>query len=728
MDEDFDASKSDKEIHEVIAEYHRLNAHKSQITPKEFVAKHPQHAIALQRYFEHTGAEDSESHLPIPEQTMSQSTAEDAGDDHQTVDFTLKSVSKAGFSDSLPREFGRYKILDELGRGAMGAVYLAHDSQLDRKVALKIPQFSGAIKPDQLKRFYREARAAGRLHHPGICPVYDVGEIAGQHFITMAFIEGRTLRDYFKNSDRLESKHIAHVIAKIAVAMAEAHDQGVVHRDLKPANIMMDKNSDPVVMDFGLARRAAENEVSLTHTGTVIGTPAYMSPEQVDGDRTKVGPAADIYSLGVIFYELLSGKLPFTGTLTSVLKQIATEQPKPPSGLEANVDPKLDQLCLAMMAKNARDRPSTMHQVAKVLSRWSSKNYQSMGQSERHSETVTRGPQQLTSESTTALEIESNLPESVESIERTVSLFPGEKLSETTYVTASDSSKSRGKTPYLKVLGGISVAALLAGAVFYIATLGDERSAETIQHNIAGTDSTSPKEYETINALRFTGNQGLDDVRAPIPYFDGPFTMECWVQPFSGPGPTVDGKPAIRGVVRMWNQTFLQMDLTSDEDKPRWAFVMAGREKDTFYVANSDLIDELPNQPIHLAAVFDDSRSMRLFVNGVLQTAPLEFWPARTLVQSKTLQLAPPKLDDPLMIGMYNFEGIIDEVRISSCARYNDSFLPSQKFGVDPQTVGLYHLDEGEVDVLRDSSGQKNNGRIRNVQWLHSSAGPEDAR
>jgi len=186
----------------------------------------------------------------------------------------------------------------------------------------------------------------------------------------MAYIEGRPLRDFSKSSKRQTGKQTARVIRKIALAMAEAHEHDVIHRDLKPANVMIDKKNEPVVMDFGLARRTADMEEKLTHTGTVIGTPAYMSPEQVDGDNANVGPPADIYSLGVMFYELLTGELPFQGSLMSILKQISMKDPRPPVELHGDIDPFLQDLCLKMLAKEASDRPASMADVAKSLSDW----------------------------------------------------------------------------------------------------------------------------------------------------------------------------------------------------------------------------------------------------------------------------------------------------------------------------------------------------------------------
>ncbi len=288
-------TSAEDSVHELVAEFHRLEDQGSPISSADFIAQHSEHAEALQSYFAGIAAVNGMTDPPPLEQRFIPSDTQAVGNDQTVIEDSVSiNANRRVSADAPPTKFGRYKILKELGRGAMGAVYLAQDEQLDRKVALKIPQFGGALNSGLLERFYREARAAGNLRHPGICPVYDVGEIDGQHYITMAYIEGRPLRDFSKSSKRQADKQTARVIRKIALAMAEAHDQNVIHRDLKPANIMIDTKNEPVVMDFGLARRAAEGEERLTHTGTVIGTPAYMSPEQVDGDNENVGPAADI--------------------------------------------------------------------------------------------------------------------------------------------------------------------------------------------------------------------------------------------------------------------------------------------------------------------------------------------------------------------------------------------------------------------------------------------------
>jgi TolB-like protein len=271
---------------------------------------------------------------------------------------------------ALPEQFGRYRIIKQIGRGGMGSVYLAHDTQLDRPVALKVPHFSAADGPEVLERFTREARAAATIDHPNICPVHDVSAIDGIHYVTMAYIDGQRLSDLIEGGKPLRPRSAAVLVRKLALALAEAHRHGVIHRDLKPSNVMVRQSREPVIMDFGLARRIHQDDVRLTRSGAILGTPAYMAPEQVRGDVATLGPGCDIYSLGVILYELLTGRLPFQGPTAALLAQVLTQDPPRPSQLRADLAPALEVVCLKAMARNVEDRFRTMGEFATVLGQY----------------------------------------------------------------------------------------------------------------------------------------------------------------------------------------------------------------------------------------------------------------------------------------------------------------------------------------------------------------------
>jgi formylglycine-generating enzyme required for sulfatase activity/serine/threonine protein kinase len=268
---------------------------------------------------------------------------------------------------SLPKAFGRYRVEKVLGEGAMGMVYLARDSKLDRPVALKVPKFDD--DPEMMERFWREARSAATLLHRNICPVHDIGDIDGVHYISMAYIAGRPLSALIDRSRPQSQRSVSLIVRKLALALETAHQAGVIHRDLKPANVMLDQQNEPVIMDFGLARQLNKKEDSrLTQSGSLMGSPAYMSPEQVKGDIEHIGPTSDIYSLGVFLYEFLTGEVPFDGPASAVFGQILTQEPQKPSTFRADLDPRLEAICLKMIAKQIEERYGSMREAAKALS------------------------------------------------------------------------------------------------------------------------------------------------------------------------------------------------------------------------------------------------------------------------------------------------------------------------------------------------------------------------
>ncbi len=249
----------------------------------------------------------------------------------------------------------RYRVKKKLGFGGMGTVYLVENIDLGREEALKVPHFTEgeAADPKLRERFLREAQSAANLEHPNLCPVYHAGVHDGIYFITMRLLKGKLLTDY--TGKALPPRKAVEIVAKLAKALEAAHEKGVIHRDLKPSNVMMVSGVGPVVMDFGLAKLVKQADEKLTRTGATLGTPAYMPPEQVKGDVEHMGPASDVYSLGVILYELLTGRRPFEGPVGVVYGQILHTEPKLPSAMVPGLDRVLEGICMKAMAKRRRN-------------------------------------------------------------------------------------------------------------------------------------------------------------------------------------------------------------------------------------------------------------------------------------------------------------------------------------------------------------------------------------
>jgi serine/threonine protein kinase len=279
----------------------------------------------------------------------------------------IPSQNGGGQMLSLPREFGRYRVERELGRGGMGVVFLAHDTQLDRKAALKVLFFDLTEEATARNRFLHEARSMATLQHPNLCPIYDVGEIDGRQFLSMPYFSGKTLAARLRDDEPLSTCAVAELVRKVALAVHHAHQAGLVHRDLKPGNIMFDARGEPMIMDFGLARRARSGEETFTHSGLLIGSPAYMAPEQVEGNSQQIGPATDVWALGVILYQMLCGRRPFEGSTGSVLAKIVSSEPPPLSAHTPRVDPAIEAICLKALAKQPENRYTSARAMAEAL-------------------------------------------------------------------------------------------------------------------------------------------------------------------------------------------------------------------------------------------------------------------------------------------------------------------------------------------------------------------------
>jgi hypothetical protein len=265
--------------------------------------------------------------------------------------------------------FGDYELVRELARGGMGVVYEARQVSLNRRVAIKMILSAHLASEADVRRFYLEAKSAANLDHPNIVPIYEVGEHEGQHYFSMKLIKGSNLADRI-GAFTGDPEAAARLMATVARAVEVAHRKGIVHRDLKPANIRLDEAAQPHVSDFGLAKELGSGD-GLTKSGAVMGTPSYMSPEQAEATRGLIGPATDVYALGAILYELLTGRPPFRAdTPLDTLIQVIESQPVHPRALNAQVPRDLETICLKCLDKTPSKRFRSAQELAEELERF----------------------------------------------------------------------------------------------------------------------------------------------------------------------------------------------------------------------------------------------------------------------------------------------------------------------------------------------------------------------
>ena len=278
------------------------------------------------------------------------------------------SSSEWHISESELPEVDGYEILAELGHGGMGVVYKAHQQRLSRFVALKMIRAGSLAKPEDLARFRIEAEAVAKQRHPNIIQIFDIGEVGGLPFVALELLEGGSL-DAFLAGTPQPGEASAKLLATLARAIHAAHQAGIIHRDLKPSNVMFGADGTPKITDFGLAKRLEEE--GYTETGQVLGSPSYIPPEQAQGRAKEVGPAADVYALGAILYEMLTGRPPFKGkTPVETVMQVLNEDPVPPSHLQSQVPRDLETICLKCLAKEPHKRYPSALALADDLDRY----------------------------------------------------------------------------------------------------------------------------------------------------------------------------------------------------------------------------------------------------------------------------------------------------------------------------------------------------------------------
>src|SRR5262245_37034836 len=292
------------------------------------------------------------------------------GDDLGHIDKPLRAAARSERLVEMFGKLGDYELLEEVGRGGQGVVFRARQRSLNRTVALKVISLGQWTSQAHLKRFRREAEAAASLDHPGVVPIYEVGERDGSCYFSMKFVEGGQLDEVVKHAP-MSVRQAAELVAKVARTVHYAHEHGILHRDIKPGNILLDKKGEPHLTDFGLAR-LLETESTVTRTLEVLGTPSYMAPEQAAGNNARLTSATDVYGLGAVLYQLLTGHAPFAGGTTyETIKLLLDSEPRPPRQLNPKINRELSTICLKCLEKDPKRRYSSALGLAEDLEHWS---------------------------------------------------------------------------------------------------------------------------------------------------------------------------------------------------------------------------------------------------------------------------------------------------------------------------------------------------------------------
>jgi serine/threonine protein kinase len=392
-----DSAARKQRVDEVIAAYLQAIDAGRTPDPKEFIEKHPAIADELASFFTDR---DQFERLAKPLQAAACVPGE-YPDDVTTAlssESSTSHITTDASSGSEVRHFGDYELLEEIARGGMGVVYKARQTSLNRIVALKMILAGHLASQEDVQRFHAEAEAAANLDHPGIVPIYEIGEHNGQYYFSMGYVEGYSLAARLREGP-LPSRAAATLLKQVCEAVEYAHEHDVIHRDLKPANILLERCGEPTansqehdvfgslmsgvggstsspvrlrprITDFGLAKRLSVDS-GLTETGQILGTPSYMSPEQAAGASHRIGPTSDVYSLGAILYQLLTGRPPFQAeTALNTMTQLLDSDPVPPRLLNRNVSRDLEAICMKCLEKDPARRYPTARNLGDEMGRY----------------------------------------------------------------------------------------------------------------------------------------------------------------------------------------------------------------------------------------------------------------------------------------------------------------------------------------------------------------------
>ena len=679
---------------------------------------------------------------------------------------TLAAKSAAGNVSDLvarfeppqaPDELGRlgdFRILKLLGQGGMGAVFLAEDTQLRRPVALKLLRPEQAVQPGSAERFLREARAAAAVKHDHVVTIYQVSQAHGLPFIAEELLEGESLEDCLKREHKIPIGEALRIGREIAAGLAAAHARGVLHRDVKPANVFLQAASgdwsfvsgqqrigdhSPLttyhsrgartkLLDFGLARQLQGNE-QLTHSGAIVGTPAYMSPEQAQG--RDLDPRSDLFSLGGVLYRMVTGRLPFQGTdVLSILRSLAVDDPPLAHSLNKEVPAELSTLIAELLHKNRDQRPASAAAVAARLAEIEAARGRRVAGSGKRPPS-TKWLIGLSAAAAVLLALAVFLTIKTPHGEITVELGPGVKPDEVRIEVERDNEvriadARRGWNIVVKegqynvqLTGGKDKLEINQRSVTVVRNEKTHLKV-TLKPLAVAADpadaagSRKPQRSDGSDGSTFAGldfSPQANGIPAHVNLFDidpsQPITVELYfsLQPNTG---TKRGGISVPLFSAEWS---LDLKRNAPSDTIFWQAWDRKQEKLEQERVFSPAIPL--NQRVHLAAI-STGRELRMYLDGRLcdkrkinvqlsnRNVPIKFgasWDDR----------------DPL-------NATFDEARISKVARYARDFSPPQAFENDANTLALYHFDEGQGDVLTDASGNGHHGKIVNARWVQGVA------